>query len=213
MKTPTFSVFGTRAENKITMPNAPYPVAYPVELNYKKGGAYTGGDKPYNRKTNPQEKIPTSIIKVSKFVGDRGEGKSRLWTQIFHIPLEPPFPKNCVCVSYIAGQAIINLHNKVQEALDYGDPGFGIFTISFKRKGKAYEITFDWRERSKEEEQQLEQIEEFMQERSHDLIDLTEGYKMTCVDNWDTEEIAALLEEEEAEAERTKEENNQNKQA
>lgn len=103
-----------------------------------------------------------------------------------------------VCVSYIKKQSIAHLYNKVQQALDYGDPGFGLFTLGFNRevgeKGTYYTVGFDWRERqSEEEKQQLELIKTFMIAYGNQLADLEGTREMVCVDGWTTEEIQELI--------------------
>jgi hypothetical protein len=193
-----FSVFGTRPENAIYLPDLPYS----VRLNCKDGGLFVGGNESKHRKTEPDQKVEISIVKASKHFGTLGKTENVLWIQLFYIaaPSVPPdiLPKNVVCVSYIKKQSIGHLFNTVQEALDYGDPGFGIFTLGFNRevgeKGTYYTISFDWRERqSDEEKQQLEIIKTFMIACGNQLADLEGTREMACVDGWTTEDIQALI--------------------
>jgi len=176
-KSNQFSVFGTRTDNAICLPDIPYS----VRINCKDGGLFIGGSEAQHRKTNPDQKIDIGIIKVSKFFGSLGQIKNVPWIQLFYIPapnVAPEIlPKNTVCVSYIKKQSISNLFNKVQEAMNHGEQGMGIFTIGFNRevadKGPYYSVSFDWRERqSEEEKQQLELISDFVIACGNQLIDL-----------------------------------------
>ena len=196
-KSNQFSVFGTRLENSIYLPDVPYS----VRLNCKDGGLFIGGSEAQHRKTNPNDKIDISIIKASKFFGTLGKTENLLWIQLFYIaapnvPLEI-LPKNTVCVSYIKKQSISHLFNKVQEAMEHGDPGMGIFTLGFNRevgeKATYYSVTFDWRQRqSEEEKQQLDQIATFVSACGNQLIDLEATRDFTCVDGWTAQQLQAL---------------------
>jgi hypothetical protein len=194
----TFSVFGTRPDNAICLPDIPYS----VRLNCKDGGLFVGGFEAQHRKTNPDQTLEIAIVKASKFFGNLGKTQNSLWIQLFYVaaPSVPTsiLPKNTICVSYIKKQSIAHLFNKVQEALDYGDPGMGIFTLGFNRevgeKGTYYTVSFDWRERqSEEEKQQLELIKTFLMAYGNQLADLEGTREMVCVDGWTTEEFQALI--------------------
>jgi hypothetical protein len=194
----TFSVFGTRPDNAICLPDIPYS----VRLNCKDGGLFVGGFEAQHRKTNPDQMLEIAIVKASKFFGNLGKTQNSLWIQLFYVaaPSVPSsiLPKNTICVSYIKKQSISHLFNKVQEALDFGDPGMGIFTLGFNRevgeKGTYYTVSFDWRERqSEEEKQQLELIKTFLMAYGNQLADLEGTREMVCVDGWTTEEFQALI--------------------
>ncbi len=75
----SFSVFGTRPTDAICLPDVPYS----VRLNCKNGGLFVGGNEAQHRKTNPDQKIDISIIKVSKFFGTLGKTENVLWIQLF----------------------------------------------------------------------------------------------------------------------------------
>ena len=62
-------MFGTRPTNAICLPDVPYS----VRLNCKDGGLFVGGNEAQHRKTNLDQKIDISIIKVSKFFGTLGK--------------------------------------------------------------------------------------------------------------------------------------------
>lgn len=193
-----FSVFGTRPDNAIFLPDIPYS----VRLNCKDGGLFIGGSEAQHRKTNPDQKVDISIVKASKFFGTLGKTENVLWIQLFYIaapsvPLEV-LPKNTVCVSYIKKQSIAHLFNKVQEAMNHGDPGLGIFSLGFNREvgelGAYYSVTFDWHSRqSEEEKQQLDLIANFMSSYGDQLTDLEGTRALTCVDGWTTQQLQTLI--------------------
>jgi hypothetical protein len=196
-KSNQFSVFGTRPDNAICLPDIPYS----VRLNCKDGGLFVGGSEAQHRKTNPDQKIDISIIKVSKYFGTLGKTENVLWLQFFFVPASGVdsliLPKNTVCCSYIKKQSIAHLFNKVQEAMNYGDPGMGIFTLGFNREmselGTYYSVTFDWRDRqSSEEKQQLDLIAAFMSSYGDQLVDLEGIRSMTCVDGWTAQQLQTL---------------------
>ena len=196
-KSNQFSVFGTRPTDSIYLPDVPYS----VRLNCKDGGLFVGGSEAQHRKTNPDQKIDISIIKVSKFFGSLGKTKNVLWLQLFYVAAPNVdvsiLPKNTVCCSYIKKQSISHLFNKVLEVMDHDDPGFGIFTLSFNREvgenGVYYSVDFDWRSReSEEEKQQLDLIAAFMLTYKEQLIDLEGTRDLTCVDGWTAQQLQAL---------------------
>lgn len=196
-KSNLFSVFGTRTDNAICLPDIPYS----VRINCKDGGLFIGGSEAQHRKTNPDQKIDIGIIKVSKFFGSLGKTENVPWIQLFYIPgpnvSAEILPKNTVCVSYIKKQSISNLFNKVQEAMNYGEPGMGLFTIGFNRevgeKGTYYSVSFDWRERqSEEEKQQLGLISDFVIACGDQLVDLEATRDFICVDGWTAQQLQAL---------------------
>ncbi len=196
-KSNKFSVFGTRPTDAIYLPDVPYS----VRLNCKDGGLFVGGSEAQHRKTNPDQSIDISIIKVSKFFGSLGKTKNVLWLQLFYVAAPNVdsniLPKNTVCCSYIKKQSISHLFNKVQEVMNHDDPGLGIFTLSFNREvgenGVYYSVDFDWRAReSEEEQQQLNLIGAFMSSYQNQLIDLEGIRDMTCVDGWEAQKIEAL---------------------
>ena len=196
-KASSFSVFGTRPTDAICLPDVPYS----VRLNCKDGGLFVGGNEAQHRKSNPDKKIDISIVKVSKHFGTLGKTENVLWIQLFFVAApgvdSSILPQNVVCCSYIKKQSIAHLFNKVQEVMEHGDPGMGIFTISFNREagenGVYYTISFDWRERESEAEiQQLELIATFMSAYSEQLIDIEGTRDMTCVDGWTAQQLQGL---------------------
>ena len=196
-KSNQFSVFGTRPTDSIYLPDVPYS----VRLNCKDGGLFVGGSEAQHRKTNPDQKIDISIIKVSKFFGSLGQTKNILWLQLFYVAAPNVdvsiLPPNTVCCSYIKKQSISHLFNQVLEVMDHDDPGFGIFTLSFNREmgenGVYYSVDFDWRSReSEEEQQQLDLIAAFMLTYNEQLIDLEGTRDLTCVDGWTAQQLQAL---------------------
>ena len=89
-----FSVFGTRSDKAICLPDIPYS----VRLNCKDGGLFVGGNEAQHRKSNPDQKVDISLVKVSKYFGTLGKTENALWIQLFFIaaPSVPPelLPKN-----------------------------------------------------------------------------------------------------------------------
>ena len=196
-KSNQFSVFGTRPTDAICLPDVPYS----VRLNCKDGGLFVGGNKDIHKKSKSDQKIDISIIKVSKFFGTLGKTENVLWIQLFFVaaPGVAPaiLPRNTVCCTYIKKQSSTHLFNKVQEVMEYGDPGMGIFTLSFNEqtgeKGTYYTVSFDWRERESEAEiQQLDLIAAFMSSYKEQLIDLEGTRDLTCVDGWTAQKLQGL---------------------
>lgn len=193
-----FTVFGTRPDNAICLPDIPYV----VRLNCKDGGLFVGGHEAQHRKTNPDETVDIAILKVSKFFGSLGKTENALWVQLYYIaaPSVAPhiLPPDTICVSYIKKQSIAHLYHKVQEAMQYGEPGRGIFTLGFNKElgalGAYYTVSFNWRERSEEAEKtQLERIANFLVDYQEQLIDIEGTREMTCIDGWKAREIQELV--------------------
>ena len=196
-KSNNFSVFGTRPTDTIFLPDVPYS----VRLNCKDGGLFVGGNEDIHRKSKSNEKIDISIIKVSKHFGTLGKTEHVLWIQLFFVAApnvdSKILPQNTVCCSYIKKQSIAHLFNKVQEVMEQGDPGMGIFTLGFNREssenGVYYTVSFDWKEReTKEEKEQLNLIAAFMSAYQDQLIDLEGTRDMTCVDGWNAQQLQGL---------------------
>lgn len=195
-----FTVFGTRPDNSICLPDIPYA----VRLNCKDGGGgiFVGGSDPEHRKSNPGDKVDINIIKVSKHFGSLGKAENILWIQIFFIPapsVSPEMlPKNTVCVSYLKKKSISNLFNCVQTAMNHGEPAEGLFTLGFQKEagasGPYYSVSFDWRSRQTDEEkQQLELIKGFMALNGDKLMDIEGTRAMVCVDGWSAEQLNNLI--------------------
>ncbi len=194
----SFSVFGTRPADTIFLPDVPYS----VRLNCKDGGLFVGGNEDIHRKSKSNQKIDIGIIKVSKFFGTLGKTENVLWVQLFFVPCpnvdSSILPKNTVCCSYIKKQSIAHLFDKVQQVMEHGDPGMGIFTLSFNKEsgenGIYYTVDFDWRERKSEEEiKQLEAIANFMSAYQEQLIDIEGTRNLTCVDGWTARQLQGLI--------------------
>ena len=197
-KAKNISIFGQRPENSIYLGD----IAFSVRLNCRDGGIFIGGEEPKHRKSNPDDQIEISILKVSKFYGDLGKTKGALWLQIFFVPapsVSPEIlPPNTVCVTYIKKQSIARLYNVVQQAMNHCDPGFGIFTFTFNYekgdKGVYYTINFEWRERNNDaENQQLEQIKNFLAEFGDKLIDIDATREMISVDGMSSAQLQEIM--------------------
>jgi hypothetical protein len=130
-----------------------------------------------------------------------GKTENVLWLQLFFVAAPSVdssiLPKNTVCCTYIKKQSIAHLFNKVQEVMEIGDPGMGIFTLGFNREvgenGVYYTISFDWKERESEaEKQQLNLIATFMSAYNEQLIDIEATRDLTCVDGWTAQQLQSL---------------------
>jgi hypothetical protein len=130
-----------------------------------------------------------------------GKTENVLWLQLFFVAAPSVdssiLPKNTVCCTYIKKQSIAHLFNKVQEVMEIGDPGLGIFTLGFNREvgenGVYYTISFDWRSRESEaEKQQLDLIAAFMSAYNEQLIDIEATRDLTCVDGWTAQQLQGL---------------------
>lgn len=194
----TLKIFGTRPTDAIYLPDVPYS----VRLNCKDGGIFIGGYEAQHRRSNPDQEIEISIIKVAKFFGSFGKYDPLLWIQLFFIPAPSVdsaiLPPNTVCCTYIKKQSISHLFNKVQEVMSQTDPGEGIFILKFNRetseKGNYYSVDFNWRSRkSKAENAQLEQIKIFINQFGTNLSDLEGTRSLTCVDGWSNEQLTPLI--------------------
>jgi hypothetical protein len=205
-ETQTISIFGTRPQNAIYLP----PIPYAVRLNCKDGGLFVGGKDPKHRKTNPDDKIEISILKATEYYGDLGKTEGVRWTQLFFVPAPSVAPEilppNTVCVTYIKKQSVAHLYHTVQSAMNNGDPGFGIFTVSFNKEngvdGPYYTVDFEWRERNNEaENQQLDSIKAFLGSFANQLIELEGTRDMTCIQGMTAQQIAEIMMEAELEEE------------
>ena len=194
-KTTEISIFGKKPAGSIFLGDLPYS----VRLNCKEGGSFVGGYESQHRRSNPEQPLDIGIIKVAKYFGSLGKTENVCWLQLFYVPAPwvTFLPKNTVCVSYLKKQSIGNLFNKVQEAMDFGDPGLGIFTLKFNKEagenGTYYSIQFDWRERNTDEErQQLEAIISFLGAFGDRLIDPEGTREMIPIDGLTADQIAQL---------------------
>lgn len=127
-----------------------------------------------------------------------GKTENVLWLQLFFVAAPSVdssiLPKNTVCCTYIKKQSIAHLFNKVQEVMELGDPGLGIFTLGFNREvgenGVYYTVSFDWKERETEaEKEQLNLIATFMSAYKEQLIDIEGIRDLTCVDGWTAQQL------------------------
>lgn len=192
-------VFGTIKDNNIFLPSIPYQVRF----NCKDGGIFIGGNEPSHRKSNPNDKIEISIIKVAKFFGNLGETTNSVWMQLFFVasPNVKPeiLPQNTVCVAYIKKKSISNLNNTVTDIMSRKiEPATGIFLVSFNKeiskKGAYFSINFDWKERkTKTEKDQLNIIQEFWNVNHQNLMDLDGTRDMIDVSNLSAQEVNNLI--------------------
>jgi hypothetical protein len=196
------NIFGTQfPEQGIYLPEIPYS----VRLNCKDGGLFVGGEDPQHRRSNPEEGIEISIIKVSRYFGSLGKTRNVMWVQFFFIAaptLKPTvLPSRTVCVSYLKKQSIGHLYHKALEIKTQGiEPGTGIFRMTFNKeqgaKGTYYSVNFEWRARQGDAEMaQLQDIEEFLSTYRTQLYDLEGTREMTCIDGWSEQAVRNLAQE------------------
>jgi hypothetical protein len=173
------NVFGTKPQNAIYLPDAPYS----VRLNCQAGQLAVSETELLGTEAE------ISVIKVSRYFGSLGRTRNAAWMQMFYIPAPSctVLPSNTVCVSYIKTRSLSALQQTVTRLVGEGiNPAEGIFKISFLRHSNGdrnyASVRFDWRERKgKPEQDQLQQIVAFIESQPQ-LIDLNGTREMMCVD-------------------------------
>ena len=195
-KKPTISVFGTKPENTIVVPELPLAVR-----NNCKSGKWTIGDKEYG------SRLSMTILKFSKFFGSLGQTQNTLWGQIWFVAESGELPKEVVMVTYIKGRSLSDFNRLVASVQARGiEPAEGIFVPEFlKHSGQKpdeagvlkpidyYSLKWDWLERS--EWGSLEQAAAVLSD-THSLsrmIDLENTTDMVCIDNLPPNEMGILL--------------------
>ncbi|MDX2100896.1 MAG: hypothetical protein SFW36_24210 [Leptolyngbyaceae cyanobacterium bins.59] len=181
-------VFGQRPKEGIFLPQIPYAIR-----NDCQKGAWKIGDDDYRG-----NHLELSVIKVSQMFGTLGKTRNALWMQIWFVPAPASadiLPANTVCCTHIKTRSISQFSSKVTELMVHGEPAEGIFIGSFEKHssdlGVYYSVKWDWRQReTPEEQQQLEQIAQFMATHPP-LIDMTTG--LLCIDGMSAEEIELLI--------------------
>ncbi|ACK70830.1 hypothetical protein PCC7424_2409 [Gloeothece citriformis PCC 7424] len=182
-----FSVFGTRPQNSIFMPQVPFNLR-----NDCRAGQWKVGEEDFRGK-----EIEISIIKVAQFFGNLGKINNSFWLQVWFVsaPSCDILPKNTVCLTYLKKRSIAQFSQKVTELMESGEPALGIFKGSFLKhngdKGDYYSVAWDWRERETEQEmEQLEYIADFMA-TTPKLVDLS--VNLIPIDGLSPDEIELLM--------------------
>lgn len=156
------TVFGTRPENSIFVPELPYPVRADCGV-----GMFKVGNDDYRGKA-----MRMSIVHAAMMFGRLGKATTN-FLQIWFIPapndlLNPPLPKDTLCCMYIKTQSIRAFYTKVTELMNKIDPGNGVFEAGFEKHANAdgetyYSVVWEWEERKTDEEwAQLELIAGFL---------------------------------------------------
>ncbi len=153
-----FTVFGTRPENTIFVPQQPFFVRADCKI-----GMFKVGDDDYRDK-----KIELSIVKVACVYGTLGKTTTN-WVQIWFVPAPEcaVLPAQTLCCMYLKGRSIQSFFLFITELMGKGEPGRGIFEASFTKhlseRGDYYSVVWQWRERSsKEEHAQLQLLGDLM---------------------------------------------------
>ncbi|MBK4732354.1 hypothetical protein JJD41_21150 [Oxynema sp. CENA135] len=195
-KKATISVFGTKPENAIVVPELPLAVR-----NNCQSGKWTIGDEEYG------SKLSMTILKFSKFFGSLGQTHNTLWGQIWFVAESGELPKGVVMVTYIKGRSLSDFNRLVASVQARGiEPAEGIFIPEFlKHSGQKpdetgvlkpinyYSLKWDWLERS--EWDSLEQAAAVLSDSQNlsRMIDLESTTNMVCLDNLPPHEIACLM--------------------
>lgn len=106
-------------------------------------------------------------------------------------------PKDAICVTYLKTRSLSQFSQKITELLANGEPARGIFKAAFQKHssdlGNYYSVTWDWRDRQTQEEQdQLAQIALFLQSQPV-LIDLAATKSLISTDKLTPAEITQLI--------------------
>jgi hypothetical protein len=180
-------VFGTKPQNAIFLPQAPFSVRNDCSV-----GQWKVGDDDFRGNS-----IDISIIKVSQFFGTLGKTRNTQWLQVWFIPApgEDKLPANTVCLTYLKTRSINQFSQKITELMASGEPALGIFTGSFEKHssdlGNYHSVVWRWRERTTEgEKAQLEQIVAFLKSKPT-LLDM--GTPLLCIDGMTADEIQMLV--------------------
>lgn len=181
------TVFGTKPEGSIFLPQVPFSVRNDCSV-----GQWKVGDEDFRGNS-----IEISIIKVSQHFGTLGKTKDTQWLQVWFIPApgEDKLPANTVCLTYLKSRSISQFSQTITELMASGEPALGIFTGSFEKHsgdlGTYYSVVWDWRERGSEPEKtQLEQIATFL-DSTPALLDM--NTPLLCIDGMTADEIEMLI--------------------
>ncbi len=195
-KKATISVFGSKPENAIIVPELPLSVR-----NNCQAGKWTIGDTEYG------SKLSMTILKFSKFFGSLGQTKNTLWGQIWFVAESGELPKDVVLVTYVKGRSLRDFNRLVATVQSRGvEPAEGIFVPEFvKHSGQKpdesgilkpinyYSLKWEWVERT--DWQMVERAAAVLADTSNlsRLIDLDSTQNMIGLDNLPPHEIASLM--------------------
>lgn len=184
------NVFGSKPKDAIFLPSAPFQVRF----NCKSGQLAVSEDEFLGNSAE------ISVIKVARYFGDLGRTKNAEWLQVFYlgVPGCTALPPQTVCCSYIKTRSLSQFQQVITRLMASGqNPAHGIFKVGFKHHANGdrdyYSVTWDWRERSGDDElDQLDQIAAFM-ESSPVLADTRVAASMVCIDGMSQDEVEMLM--------------------
>ncbi len=215
-KQPKLSVFGSKPNNAIIVPELPIAVR-----NNCQSGRWTIGDQEYG------SKLAMTIVKFSKFFGSLGQTQNTLWGQLWFVAEAGDLPQGVVMVTYIKGRSLGDFNRKVTEVMARGiEPAEGLFVPDFiKHSGQKpdesgvlkpinyYSLSWQWYERGakfsnvqdpvlKQIDAQadkawarLDQIAAALEDQNNQsrLMDLEGTRQMVCLDHLPPHEIVRLM--------------------
>jgi hypothetical protein len=190
------SVFGTKPENAIVVPELPISVK-----NNCQTGKWTIGDEEYG------SKLAMTILKFSKFFGSLGQTKHTLWGQIWFVAEGGEVPHDVVMVTYVKGRGLSDFNRLVASVQARGvEAAEGVFVPDFiKHSGQKpdengvikpinyYSLKWDWTERS--DWKMVEQAAIVLSDPQNlsRMIDLEGTREMVCLDNLAPADITCLM--------------------
>lgn len=186
------NVFGTKPENSIFNPAAPFAVRFNCQT----------GQLALSETEFIGNSAEISIIKVARYFGDLGNTKRSEWLQVFYIaaPSCAVLPSHTVCCSYIKTRSLSAFQQGIIKLIGEGvNPAEGIFKISFVRHSSGdrnyFSVKFDWRARQGEAEiTQLEMITAFLADEPA-LLDMNGTREMINVDDLPSVVIQQLVDQ------------------
>jgi hypothetical protein len=190
------SVFGTKPENAIVVPELPISAK-----NNCQTGKWTIGDEEYG------SKLAMTILKFSKFFGNLGQTKHTLWGQIWFVAEGGEVPHDVVMVTYVKGRGLSDFNRLVASVQARGvEAAEGVFVPDFiKHSGQKpdengvikpinyYSLKWDWTERS--DWKMVEQAAIVLSDPQNlsRMIDLEGTREMVCLDNLAPADITCLM--------------------
>lgn len=196
-KKATISVFGTKPENAIVVPELPISAK-----NNCQTGKWTIGDEEYG------SKLAMTILKFNKFFGNLGQTRNTLWGQIWFVAEAGELPHDVVMVTYVKNRSLSDFNRLVASVQARGvEPAEGVFVPEFiKHSGQKpdengtikptnyYSLKWGWIERSNWE--MMEQAAAVLSDPQNlsRMIDLEGTREMVCLDNLPPNEVACLME-------------------
>ncbi len=196
METPAFSVFGTKENNTILVPEMPI-----TARNNCQSGKWIIGDEEYGSKCS------MTILKFSKFFGSLGQTQNTLWGQIWFVAESGDLPQGVVMATYIKSRSLNDFNRLVTSIQAQGiEPATGIFVPEFsKHSGQKpdeqgilkpinyYSLKWSWTKRK--DWSIIKQAAAVLADNSNlaRMIDLEGTQQMACLDHLAPHQIAGLI--------------------